>query len=93
MAQQQPSTPIEVPAVPPGAFGPKVPSCGYLVEEIKGGVYWVTEGGYQCAFVVCDNEVIAIDAPPVPTIRESPPGEPGWERRSRCPGGGRLRRS
>ena len=64
MAQQQPSTPIEVPAVPPGAFGPKVPSCGYLVEEIKGGVYWVTEGGYQCAFVVGDNEVIAIDAPP-----------------------------
>jgi glyoxylase-like metal-dependent hydrolase (beta-lactamase superfamily II) len=64
VAQQQPSTSIEVPAVPAGALGPKVPACGYLVEEVKGGVYWVTDGGYQSAFVVCDNEVIAIDAPP-----------------------------
>jgi glyoxylase-like metal-dependent hydrolase (beta-lactamase superfamily II) len=64
MAQQGPDASIEVPAVPAGAFGPKVPSCGYLVEEVKGGVYWVTDGGYQCAFVVCDNEVVAIDAPP-----------------------------
>jgi glyoxylase-like metal-dependent hydrolase (beta-lactamase superfamily II) len=31
---------------------------------VAGGVYWVTDGGYQCAFVVCDNEVVAIDAPP-----------------------------
>jgi glyoxylase-like metal-dependent hydrolase (beta-lactamase superfamily II) len=62
MAQQQPQ--IDVPAVPATSLGPKVPPQGYLVEEVKGGVHWVTEGGYQCAFVVCDEGVIAIDAPP-----------------------------
>jgi glyoxylase-like metal-dependent hydrolase (beta-lactamase superfamily II) len=55
---------IEIPTVPDGALGPKIPPSGYLVEEIAGGVHWVTDGGYQCAFVVCDDEVIAIDAPP-----------------------------
>jgi glyoxylase-like metal-dependent hydrolase (beta-lactamase superfamily II) len=64
MAQGNSPTSIEVPAVPAGAHGPKVPPCGYLVEEVRGGVYWVTDGGYQCAFVVCDDEVVAIDAPP-----------------------------
>lgn len=55
---------IVVPPIPDNARGPKVPPCGYFVEEVKGGVHWVTDGGYQCAFVVCDNEVVAIDAPP-----------------------------
>ena len=55
---------VEVPAVPETARGPKIPGKGYLVEHIGGGVHWVTDGGYQCAFVVADNEVIAIDAPP-----------------------------
>jgi glyoxylase-like metal-dependent hydrolase (beta-lactamase superfamily II) len=64
MAQGKSPTSIEVPAVPAGAHGPKVPPCGYLVEEVRGGAYWVTDGGYQCAFVVCDDEVVAIDAPP-----------------------------
>lgn len=64
MAQSQTTSEIVVPPVPAGSFGPKVPPSGYLVEEVKGGVYWVTDGGYQCAFVVCDDEVIAIDAPP-----------------------------
>jgi glyoxylase-like metal-dependent hydrolase (beta-lactamase superfamily II) len=64
MAQGKSPIEIEVPAVPAGAHGPKVPPCGYLVEEVRGGVYWITDGGYQCAFVVCDDEVVAIDAPP-----------------------------
>jgi glyoxylase-like metal-dependent hydrolase (beta-lactamase superfamily II) len=55
---------IEIPPVPDGARGPQVPPCGYLVEEIGGGVYWITDGGYQCAFVVAQDQVIAIDAPP-----------------------------
>jgi glyoxylase-like metal-dependent hydrolase (beta-lactamase superfamily II) len=55
---------IDVPPVPDNARGPKVPSRGYLVEEIAGGVHWVTDGAYQCAFVVGDDQVIAIDAPP-----------------------------
>jgi glyoxylase-like metal-dependent hydrolase (beta-lactamase superfamily II) len=55
---------IEIPPVPGAAVGPKVPPRGYLVEEITDGVHWVTDGGYQCAFVVCDEGVVAIDAPP-----------------------------
>ncbi len=62
MTQKVPG--VEIPTVPQNAIGPKVPPRGYLVEEIADGVHWVTDGGYQCAFVVCDNEVVAIDAPP-----------------------------
>ncbi|WP_165763290.1 MULTISPECIES: MBL fold metallo-hydrolase [unclassified Nocardioides] len=52
------------PTIPDVAIGPSVPASGYLVEEITGGVYWITDGGYQCAFVVCADGVVAIDAPP-----------------------------
>lgn len=55
---------IEVPEVPETSVGPKIPSSGYLVEHIKNGVHWITDGGYQSAFVVGDEQVIAIDAPP-----------------------------
>ncbi|MGW5664673.1 MBL fold metallo-hydrolase [Streptomyces sp. NPDC003758] len=55
---------IEIPPIPGSAIGPTVPPSGYLVQEIADGVHWVTDGGYQCAFVVCDDEVVAIDAPP-----------------------------
>lgn len=40
--------PVEVDAVvplPATAFGPSIPSKGYLVEEIADGLHWVTEGG------------------------------------------------
>src|SRR3546814_15300364 len=37
---------------------------GYHCEELNGGVYWVTDGGYNTSFVVTDTCVIAIDAPP-----------------------------
>lgn len=55
---------FEVPVIPEVAKGPAVPPSGYLVEEVAGGVYWITDGGYQCAFIVCEDGVIAIDAPP-----------------------------
>ncbi|MFD8685717.1 MBL fold metallo-hydrolase [Streptomyces sp. NPDC059651] len=55
---------FEIPPIPRNATGPRVPSCGYLVQEIKDGVHWITDGGYQCAFVVCEDGVVAIDAPP-----------------------------
>lgn len=55
---------IEIPSIPSQAIGPAVPPTGYLVREIGDGVHWVTDGGYQCAFVVCDDQVVAIDAPP-----------------------------
>src|SRR5258707_11899534 len=62
MAQQQPQ--IDVPAASATSFGPKVPPQGDLVGEGKGGGFWVTEGGYQCAFVACENRAGAIHAPP-----------------------------
>ncbi|WP_461092297.1 MBL fold metallo-hydrolase, partial [Streptomyces incanus] len=37
---------------------------GYHVEELRGGFYWVTSAGYDAAFVVTEQGVIAIDAPP-----------------------------
>lgn len=53
-----------MPLVPDGARGPEVPASGYLVDEVAGGIHWITDGGYQCAFVVHDHGVVAIDAPP-----------------------------
>ena len=37
---------------------------GYHVEEIAGGVYWVTTGMYDCMFIRTGAGVIAVDAPP-----------------------------
>ncbi|MFZ3555908.1 MBL fold metallo-hydrolase [Streptomyces sp. BH055] len=37
---------------------------GYHVEELRGGFYWVTSAGYDAAFVVTEEGVVAIDAPP-----------------------------
>jgi glyoxylase-like metal-dependent hydrolase (beta-lactamase superfamily II) len=54
----------DVPPIPDGARGPHVPDTGYLVEEVAGGVYWITDGGYQNAFIVGEDSVVAIDAPP-----------------------------
>jgi glyoxylase-like metal-dependent hydrolase (beta-lactamase superfamily II) len=50
--------------VPSSSLGPVIPERGYLVKEIRDGLYWVTEGMYQCAFMVTGQGVIAIDAPP-----------------------------
>jgi glyoxylase-like metal-dependent hydrolase (beta-lactamase superfamily II) len=37
---------------------------GYAVSEIGGGLYWVTDGGYNTMFAVTTDGVIACDAPP-----------------------------
>ncbi|MEH0935819.1 MBL fold metallo-hydrolase [Micromonospora psammae] len=50
--------------VPPVARGPEIPEAGYVVEEIADGVFWVSEGMYQMMFVVTDEGVVAVDAPP-----------------------------
>jgi glyoxylase-like metal-dependent hydrolase (beta-lactamase superfamily II) len=50
--------------IPESAFGPTIPQNGYLVEEVRNGLYWITEGMYQCAFMTTGHGVIAIDAPP-----------------------------
>jgi glyoxylase-like metal-dependent hydrolase (beta-lactamase superfamily II) len=52
-------------AIPEAAIGPTIPpEKGYLVEEIGGGLYWVTEGSYNTMFLVTDEGVVAVDAPP-----------------------------
>jgi glyoxylase-like metal-dependent hydrolase (beta-lactamase superfamily II) len=50
--------------VPSIAHGPAIPAAGYLVGEIRGGLYWVTDGVYQCMFLVTGQGVIVADAPP-----------------------------
>jgi glyoxylase-like metal-dependent hydrolase (beta-lactamase superfamily II) len=37
---------------------------GYLVKEVKPGVFVITDGGYQSAFVITGQGVILFDAPP-----------------------------
>lgn len=37
---------------------------GYFVEEIKDGLYWVTDGAYNTMFLTTGEGVIAVDAPP-----------------------------
>ena len=50
--------------VPKEAYGPDPSKKGYHVEEIKDGLYWVTEGVYQMMFLTTGEGVIAVDAPP-----------------------------
>lgn len=51
-------------SIPNIAKGPVIPSKGYLVQEIRGGLYWVTDGVYNTMFLVSNDGVIAVDAPP-----------------------------
>src|SRR5438045_8904415 len=46
------------PAIPPDK--------GYFVQEIRGGVYWVTDGLYTTMFIVSSAGVIAVD--PLPPL-------------------------
>lgn len=40
------------------------PQKGYFVEEIKDGLYWLTDGIYQTMFLTTGQGVIVVDAPP-----------------------------
>jgi|GEM_PF-705059 len=51
--------------VPEAARIPAIPEKGYLVQELRDGLYMVTNGIYQMIFVVTDTGVIAVDAPPI----------------------------
>ena len=50
--------------LPEAAKGPVIPSKGYLVEEIRDGLFWITDGAYNTMFLVTDEGVVAVDAPP-----------------------------
>jgi len=51
--------------LPDVARGPAIDfTKGYLVEEIRDGLYWVTEGAYNTIFLTTGEGVIVVDAPP-----------------------------
>src|SRR5690242_6474488 len=50
--------------LPEAAKGPPIPTKGYLVQEIRDHLYWVTDGSYNTMFLVTDRGVVAVDAPP-----------------------------
>lgn len=55
----------EISSIPKNARGPAIDfEKGYLVQEIKDGLYWLTDGSYQTMFLTTGEGVIAIDAPP-----------------------------
>jgi glyoxylase-like metal-dependent hydrolase (beta-lactamase superfamily II) len=57
--------PTEHAPLPTGARGvPIDPQKGYALKEVRGGLYWVTNGSDQAAFLVATTGVIVIDAPP-----------------------------
>jgi glyoxylase-like metal-dependent hydrolase (beta-lactamase superfamily II) len=45
--------------------GPAIPADkGYIVQEIRDGLYWISDGAYNMMFLVTSQGVIAVDAPP-----------------------------
>ena len=50
--------------VPEAAKGPTISAKGYLVQQIRDHLYWVTDGSYNTMFLVTDKGVVAVDAPP-----------------------------
>src|SRR5918997_2845253 len=51
--------------VPAAAKGPALdPAKGYRLQDLKGGLYMVTDNVYQSMFLVYDGGVVVIDAPP-----------------------------
>jgi glyoxylase-like metal-dependent hydrolase (beta-lactamase superfamily II) len=50
--------------LPETAKGPTIPAKGYLVQQIRDHLYWVTDGSYNTMFLVTDKGVVAVDAPP-----------------------------
>ncbi|WP_224401711.1 MBL fold metallo-hydrolase [Pseudonocardia sp. ICBG1034] len=65
--QDDPSDPATY--YPPYFRSERFQRLGYHVQQLRGGFHWVTSGGYDAAFVVTDDGVVAIDAPP--TIGEN----------------------
>lgn len=51
-------------AVPAASRGKAPGPDGYLIEEIKPGIFWVSAGGYDTIFLPTGEGVIVVDAPP-----------------------------
>ena len=48
------------------ASSPEIPAKGYLVQEIRDRLYWLSDGAYNTMFLISSEGVIAID--PLPTL-------------------------
>jgi len=55
--------PLTIPVLE-SSRGPSIPAeKGYFVDEIRDGVYWVTNGAYQSMFMTTGKGVVVFDAP------------------------------
>ncbi|MEU6655964.1 MBL fold metallo-hydrolase [Streptomyces sp. NPDC046900] len=50
--------------VPDFALGPDIPDSGYVVSDLGGGAYFVTQGMINTMFVVTKKSVVLVDASP-----------------------------
>ena len=50
--------------IPGTALGPALNEQGYHVGRVERNLYWVTDGVYQCAFLITSEGVVLFDAPP-----------------------------
>jgi hypothetical protein len=50
--------------IPRSALGPALNEQGYFVGRVERNLYWVTDGGYQSAFLATADGVVLFDAPP-----------------------------
>ncbi|MER5513759.1 MBL fold metallo-hydrolase [Streptomyces sp. NPDC048254] len=50
--------------VPAFALGPDIPESGFVVQELGGGAYFVTQGMINTMFVVTKKGVVVVDASP-----------------------------
>jgi glyoxylase-like metal-dependent hydrolase (beta-lactamase superfamily II) len=52
-------------SIPENARGPAIPQDkGYLIQELGDNLYFLTNGAYNSMFMVTDEGVIVVDAPP-----------------------------
>jgi len=59
----QTATPNPSPTI---GTAPTIPQKRYFVQEIRGGLYWITDGLYNTMFLVSSEGVIAVD--PLPNL-------------------------
>src|SRR5882724_6877582 len=49
--------------LPQVALGTAIPAAGYVVQEVRDKLYWVSDGIYSCMFLSTGSGVIVVDAP------------------------------
>src|SRR5262245_19071981 len=50
-------------SLPDVARGPAIPPAGYLVQELKDHLYFITDGIYSCLFLTTGSGVVVVDVP------------------------------